>query len=328
MSTSRGGAAGAGPIGAPSSASSSDLRRAPTRRSFLLGSSIGAAGLLAAVRAPKFGPPGADRTTVASPDQQEHRGDAFHGDLGMWPIIWSVPTSEPAVSLTFDDGPDPEFTPRILEILRAHGVRATFNMMGWNCVHHPEIAAAVVADGHEIGNHTWSHLDLAKVDAPTALDEIRRGREAIEGVTKRTLTLFRPPRGELSGVALRYAAQERQSILMWTVNGGQPTLRPPAALSADLVRRVRPGFIVDLHDGIGRGTFDRRAAFARELAAHRHNEVEALDAVLTGLAARGMRCVTVSELLELPRDPRRRREPELGPAATGEWEDDGPVAAG
>ena len=326
MSTDAAHAAGPLPGGGSRRASERPWER-PSRRRFLLGSSLGAAGLVAAGRPPLDWSIGSDAPSTATPGQQERRGDAFHGDLGIWPIIWSVPTSEAAVSLTFDDGPDPEFTPRILDILRAHGVRATFNMMGWNCAHHRELARAVAGDGHEIGNHTWSHLDLAKVDGSTALAELRRGREAIESVTGRELTLFRPPRGELSGVAIRYAAEQRQSILMWTVNGGLPHLRPAAEVSASLLRRVRPGCIVGLHDGIGRGTFDRRAHFAKELAAHRHNEVAALDAVLTGLRERGLRCVTVSELLLLPRDPAWRPPPGSGmPAA--EWDDDGPVATG
>lgn len=81
--------------------------------------------------------------------------------LGQQRLIWSVSTAEPLAALTFDDGPDPELTPRILEVLAEHGVRATFNLMGWNALRHPDLARAVVAAGHELGNHTWTHQDLA-----------------------------------------------------------------------------------------------------------------------------------------------------------------------
>jgi peptidoglycan-N-acetylglucosamine deacetylase len=242
-----------------------------------------------------------DHPRAASPGQEERRGDAFHGDLGIWPIIWSVPVATRAVALTFDDGPDPEFTPRILEVLAARRVRATFNMMGWNCHSHPDLVRRVVAAGHDIGNHSWSHLDLAQVDPTTARHELSSGREVIERVSGRELTFFRPPRGELTGVALRYAAEEQQSILLWTMNGGLAGNRTPRSIRAEVARRVRPGFIVNFHDGIGRGTFDRRAPFARALAARRHLEIEALPGVLDDAAAHGLTFATISELLAEPR---------------------------
>lgn len=279
-----------------------------SRRRFLGGS---AAAATAAVVGAAAGAVAGRRTTVpevpgdTSLNQQELRGNAFHGDLGIWPIIWSVPVTSNAVALTFDDGPDPEFTPRILEVLRSYSVPATFNMMGWNSVRHPDIVAAVVAGPHEIGNHSWTHQDLAKVGATTALAELRRGREAIEATTGRRLTFFRPPRGELSGVTLRYAAEQQQSILLWTVNGGLPTLTSAAAVARDLLGRVEPGYIVGMHDGIGRGTFDRSAPFAKVLAAHRTVEVAALPAIIEGLLSRGTRLTTVSGLLLEPRVPGR-----------------------
>jgi peptidoglycan-N-acetylglucosamine deacetylase len=277
----------------------------PDRRGLL--GAIGATAVGLAV-ASVVGSPSAGASTTtsdhpgtASPAQQERRGDAFHGDLGIWPIIWSVPVATRAVALTFDDGPDPEFTPRILQILAARGVRATFNMMGWNCRAHPELVHRVVAGGHDIGNHSWSHLDLAQVDPTTARHELSAGRSMIERVSGRELTFFRPPRGELTGVALRYAAEEQQSILLWTINGGLPGNRTPPSIRAEVARRIRPGFIVNFHDGIGRGTFDRRAAFARALAARRHLEIEALPGILDDASSRGIRFATVSELLAEPR---------------------------
>ena len=82
--------------------------------------------------------------------------------LGQQRLIWSVSTVEPLAALTFDDGPDPELTPRILEVLAEHGVQATFNVMGWNALRHPDLVRAFVAAGHELGNHTWTHQDLAQ----------------------------------------------------------------------------------------------------------------------------------------------------------------------
>ena len=90
-------------------------------------------------------------------------------ELGCRQLIWSVPTAEPLAALTFDDGPDPELTPRILAVLARYDVRATFNVMGYNAVRHGDLIRALVDGGHELGNHTWSHQDLAS-QSPTATD--------------------------------------------------------------------------------------------------------------------------------------------------------------
>ena len=221
------------------------------RRLFVTAGSLALAGAVSAAVAPDAGA----STGIATPTQEERRGDAFHGDLGIWPIIWSVPVASQAVALTFDDGPDPEFTPAILDILAARSVRATFNMMGWNCQAHPDLVARVVAAGHEIGNHSWSHLDLAMTDAAQAFHELRHGRDVIEHISGKELTFFRPPRGELTGVALRYAAEQQQSILLWTMNGGASKDNTPAlirgevaaedqaGLHRELPRRHRPGHV-------------------------------------------------------------------------------------
>ena len=239
----------------------------------------------------------------ATHTQQELRDNASYGVFGMWPIIWSVPVATKTIALTFDDGPDPEFTPRILETLRRHGAKATFMMMGWNCVHHPDLVKRVVADGHEIGNHSWSHLDLATTDPATAESELRRGRDAIERVSGHDVGFFRPPRGELSGVAALYAARAQQSILMWTVNGGAHLERSTSQIHDHLVAAVRPGYIVDFHDGIGRGTFNRTATLARQLVSQRTLEVASLPGILATLSGQGYRFATVSELLAEPRTP-------------------------
>jgi len=87
--------------------------------------------------------------------------DGPSGALGRRQLVWSVPTSEPMVALTFDDGPDPELTARILAVLDRYRVQATFNVMGYNASRHGDLLRAVVAGGHELGNHTWTHQDLA-----------------------------------------------------------------------------------------------------------------------------------------------------------------------
>ena len=272
---------------------------AGSRRRFLLGALGGGAAVGTGFAIGR----NADTWTVgdATPTQLEKRSDAFHGAYGLRPVIWSVPTATNCVAFTFDDGPDPEFTPRILDALAMVDAKATFMMMGWNCVHHPDLVARVVAEGHEVGNHTWSHLDLAKVDPATIEWELRRGRDAVERVSGKAVRYFRPPRGELSGAAVRYAAAEAQDILMWTINGGAHLETRSDEVRDHLVQAVKPGYIVDLHDGIGRGTFEPTAPFARDLVRKRSLEVAALPSALTELAQRGVRFLTITDLLAEPR---------------------------
>jgi len=217
--------------------------------------------------------------------------------LGEQRLIWSVATVEPLAALTFDDGPDPELTPRILEVLATHGVRATFNVMGWNALRHPDLVRAVVAAGHELGNHTWTHQDLAFQSALQTRRQLERGREAIERTAGVRPRFFRPPRGNLTGSAIATAAELGYDVLLWSVTRGGAGVGTPASVADHLARTVAPGDVVALHDGIGRGTFHPRGMGAHELRARRLVEVQALPSALERVLSRGLRLVTMSALL-------------------------------
>jgi peptidoglycan/xylan/chitin deacetylase (PgdA/CDA1 family) len=217
--------------------------------------------------------------------------------LGQQRLIWSVPTARPLAALTFDDGPDPELTPRILEVLAQHGVHATFNVMGWNALRHPDLVSEVVAAGHELGNHTWTHQDLAFQSTLQTRRQLERGREAIEQTAGVRPRLFRPPRGNLTGSAIASAAELGYDVLLWSVTRGGAGVGTPASVADHLARAVTPGDVVALHDGIGRGTFDPQGSGAHRLRARRLVEVQALPAAVERLLGRGLRLVTVSALL-------------------------------
>ena len=217
--------------------------------------------------------------------------------LGQQRLIWSVSTVKPLAALTFDDGPDPELTPRILEVLAEHGVQATFNVMGWNALRHPDLVRAVVAAGHELGNHTWTHQDLAFQSALQTRRQLERGREAIERTAGVRPRFFRPPRGNLTGSAIQSAAELGYDVLLWSVTRGSAGVGTPASVADHLARTVAPGDVVALHDGIGRGTFHPRGPGAHELRARRRVEVQALPAAVERVLGQGLRLVTVSALL-------------------------------
>lgn len=233
---------------------------------------------------------------------QERNGSALpdgpSSDLGRRQLIWSVPITEPLAALTFDDGPDPELTPPILAVLARYGVRATFNVMGYNAVRHRDLIQALVDGGHELGNHTWTHEDLAFQSPAATYRELDRGLTAIERTAGVRPRFFRPPRGELTGAALQAAARLGHDILLWSVTRGPAGVGTPQAVADHLAAAVGPGDVVGLHDGIGRATFDRGGVHAYFLRARRQVEVAALPAAIEGMQARNLRLVTASALLD------------------------------
>ena len=231
----------------------------------------------------------------------EPLNSAVHADvsqrLGIGRVVWSVPTTLPLVAVTFDDGPDPRFTPRVLDALETAGVTVTFDVMGHNAVTHAPLLRRAVASGHEIGNHTWTHDDLAFADPATVEAQLLRGRDAITSVTSAPVTIFRPPRGELPGAALQTAARLGYDVVMWSLSRGPAGIATPEAVATHVIRTARPGDILALHDGLGHATFSPRGAEARLLRARRDVEIAALPAMLAGLRARGLQVVSVRELL-------------------------------
>ena len=224
--------------------------------------------------------------------------DGPSGALGRRQLIWSVPTAGSLAALTFDDGPDPELTPRILAVLHRYGVQATFNLMGYNAIRHPDLVRAVLDGGHELGNHTWTHEDLAFQSPAATWRQLDRGLAAIQRTAGVRPRFFRPPRGELTGTALQAAARLGHDVLLWSVTRGPAGVGTPRTVADHLAQTVRAGDVVALHDGIGRGVFDRGGVHARFLRARRRVEVAALPAAIEGVLAGNLRLVTVSALLD------------------------------
>jgi peptidoglycan/xylan/chitin deacetylase (PgdA/CDA1 family) len=264
------------------------------RRAFLGRAAVGMVGLATGGAALDLD----RRSDTRSREADDSAGpDGWPRSLGQRRLVWSVPTTLPLVALTFDDGPDPDLTPGVLEALAAHGAKATFNMMGWSAGRRPDLVRAVVDAGHELGNHTWTHRDLAGQSASQTRRELDRGRCAIEAAGGVRPRWFRPPRGNLTGAALCAASELGQDVLLWSIDRGPAGVGTPAAVADHLSRVVGPGDVVGLHDGIGRGTFDPDGTVARYLRARRLVELAALPTALRRLQDQGLRLVTASELV-------------------------------
>ena len=196
-----------------------------------------------------------------------------------------VDTAERVVALTFDDGPTPEHTDEVLEVLAAHDARATFYLTGGESDDDPDGLQAIVAAGHELGNHTWSHRRLVLVSGATVADEIERTDAVFRAAGYVGPITFRPPGCKRLLTAPLYLASHDRTTVIWDL---EPDSIPEVAADADaivtyVIERVRPGSIVLLHL-----MYDSRAPSR-----------EALPRILERLAAGGYRFVTVSELLAL-----------------------------
>jgi peptidoglycan/xylan/chitin deacetylase (PgdA/CDA1 family) len=272
----------------------------PDRRRLLGLAGAGAAGVAAgAVGATAVSAAVADEGTPTDADL-EARQAMWTEDrpLGVRRVWWSVPTEQPLLSLTFDDGPDPLFTPRILDALAAAGARATFFVMGTMLERHPDLGRRIVDEGHEVGNHTWSHENLTFLDADGIRDQIERAQQAIIATLGVTPVWFRPPRGALPGAALRVASELGCDTAVWSVSRTIGQVGTPQEVLEPLVDGLEPGAIVDLHDSIGRGNFMPPFSGLRdELAAKREVEVVALPDLLEAITAAGLSSVTLSELV-------------------------------
>lgn len=224
--------------------------------------------------------------------------------LGTRQLVWSVDTDEPVVAFTFDDGPDPDLTPRVLEVLDEFGVPATFFAMGHNVAEHPELLLQVVGRGHEIANHTWTHVDLSRATPEETHRQLTLGRDAIERIANVTPRFFRPPRGRLTGTAARYAAELSYDVTLWSVGRGVPGVGTPDAITEHMLGSVRQGDIVLLHDGIGRETFQDHPDGPGPVRRRREVEMRALRNIVEGTLERGLRPVTMSDLLDAAKPQR------------------------
>jgi peptidoglycan/xylan/chitin deacetylase (PgdA/CDA1 family) len=194
------------------------------------------------------------------------------------------PATNASIALTFDDGPDPEWTPRVLELLARHQVAATFFLVGARAARAPQVVRAMAAAGHEVANHSWSHPSLWLCGPRRTADEIGRSHALLADLAGQAPRHFRPPWGMLNAALVPALGRHGERCVLWSIQPEGLRPQPPAAQAAHVVRRAHPGAIVDLHDAPG-----LRGAPARLL--------EALPRMLDGLAQAGYRFLTVSDLL-------------------------------
>ena len=225
-------------------------------------------------------------------------GDQFtatYTDFPTFPILYHQGAGdEHEVALTFDDGPDPEWTPQILDILKQRNVKAAFFLVGRQAEQYPGLVRRIFREGHEIGNHTYTHSNLAVAGNQQIRLELNATQRLIESIIGRSTTLFRPPYNADSRPStmaelrpLKIVQDELDYLTVLENIDPEDWARPGADVIVQRVKQLRrQGNIVLLHDAGG----------------NRKQTVEALPQILDWLAARGDRIVPLSELLKIPRD--------------------------
>jgi peptidoglycan-N-acetylglucosamine deacetylase len=165
--------------------------------------------------------------------------------------VWRGPVGRRQVSLTFDDGPDPDATPKLLRLLAARGARATFFLIGERALRHPELVREILAEGHEVGNHTWHHRNAWFLGPRATEVEILGGARVLAEITGSAPRLFRPPWGIVNVPALRIARRAGLTTVLWSIQPEGSWTSPPEAQLRYCARFLHDGAIVDLHDAPG-----------------------------------------------------------------------------
>ncbi len=197
--------------------------------------------------------------------------------------VTHVSTNNKLVALTFDDGPDPRYTPQILSILNRHGAHATFFLLGSSVQQYPQLARRLAAEGNEAANHGFRHLNCRNCSNEVTRQEIENTQTVIQKATGVKPTLFRYPYGKYNGSSLRAVEAAGLTPIQWTVDSFDWKRPPPGTIANRVLSLVKPGAIVLFHDGGG---------------TTRENTVAALELILPALQKEGYRMVTVSQMLQ------------------------------
>jgi peptidoglycan-N-acetylglucosamine deacetylase len=216
-------------------------------------------------------------------------GIARPGSSIFYPTITHGPRDSNRIALSFDDGPDPEITPLVLDLLADANARATFFVIGKWLVAHPELAKRIVADGHVLGNHSWNHSRLQNFYfTKRHIQEIEECERIIKKITGNSSpVLYRPPIGLKSGELASAAYHCNLTLVAWSLHSHDTLLKDPQKIARRVLKNIRGGDIVLLHDG-----YDLRNK-------HRPYTVHAVQLILEGLRAKSLECVSIPELLNL-----------------------------
>jgi peptidoglycan/xylan/chitin deacetylase (PgdA/CDA1 family) len=201
-------------------------------------------------------------------------------------VILHGPRGKKEIALTFDDGPDDEWTPKVLDVLARFDVKATFFVVGRRCERNPSVLRRIAREGHSIGNHSWNHPNLAKLTAEEIRSQIQRTDETIRKQTGKTPVLLRPPYGAISDTVVEEAIKARKKIILWDVDSLDWMELTGRQVAVNILSHTRPGSIILMHSAGGVGE-------------SLQGTVDALPIVIETLHRRSYTFRTVPQLLNI-----------------------------
>ncbi|MBV9402600.1 MAG: polysaccharide deacetylase family protein [Candidatus Eremiobacteraeota bacterium] len=224
--------------------------------------------------------------------------------------VVSGPSDQRVVALTYDDGPNPPYTDRILDVLAREKVKATFFVVGRAVVAYPDTMRRIVKGGHAVGNHTWDHRHLVILPRALLHAEMQRTDDAIQKTVHVQTRFMRPPFGARDWIVLDEMRRLGYTVVMWSVPLPRDWEYPSAATIARRVTaHVKDGSIIVLHDG-NRGLL----CSARHLppqVCNRAADIEATRLIVEDLKSRGFRFVTIPQLLAMHNVPKHKSAHEI-----------------
>ena len=175
------------------------------------------------------------------------------------------------VYLTFDDGPDPQVTPAILDLLDAHGAKASFFILGRSAENHPALVQRIKQSGHSIGDHSYAHKNAWKTGPIATAVDLLHGNLVLTSVIDSLPRFHRPPFGKLNFVSLLFLLMRRPVVVSWDIDPEDYKSSPGQSIAQYVIERMKPGSVVLLHDGRYNAAVSNRSA---------ENTLEALRAIL------------------------------------------------
>lgn len=227
------------------------------------------------------------KTEMLTSWQQQAQAKGFSTDVpsNFQGIVISeakLPPEKKVIALTFDDGPWPNTTAKVLDILKKNRIKSTFFVVGQNVKNYPDLTKQIVADGHIIANHTWHHW-YHQMNAQAAAYEVANTGDIIYQTTGVRTSLFRPPGGIMNNGVAAYAKNNKYAVIMWSADSMDYSRPAVPRLMNNIFREAKPGGIVLMHDGGG----------------DRSHTVKALPEIISRFRKQGYEFVTVPELLEM-----------------------------
>ncbi len=203
-------------------------------------------------------------------------------------FIYKAKTKEKLVALTFDDGPHPIFTNKLLDIFKEKGIKATFFVTGEHIIKHKKIISRMIVEGHELGNHSYSHQNLIFKKNSKIKQDIQKTDDLLRELGVKSEIHFRPPFGRILFCASAALVSLNKKVIMWNVPTKDYRENDANVIISRIYKRLKPGSIIVLHDsGLDRKgkKIDRQAT------------IEAVKRLIIELPKRGYKFKTVSELI-------------------------------